>query len=140
MRAFITTIIAGFIAVGAASAGDFSINIDGINSADGTIRVALHNGADGFPFDREPIAKMEVPSAVGTVVVQFGRLAPGAYAISLFHDENGNTMLDRNLLGIPKEGYGFSNNARSAFGPPRFAAARFTVDETAMVINVEMGY
>ena len=47
----------------------------------------------------------------------------GNYAITLFHDENNNMELDTNFLGIPKEPYGFSNNAKSPFGPPGFQAA-----------------
>jgi uncharacterized protein (DUF2141 family) len=45
-------------------------------------------------------------------------LSPGKYAFKYFHDENGNRKIDANLIGIPKEGFGFSNNAKGTFGPP----------------------
>jgi uncharacterized protein (DUF2141 family) len=58
-------------------------------------------------------------------------LSPGEYAIAVIHDENANAKLDT-FAGIPKEGIGFSRNPRFTFGPPRFAAARFSVGgETA---------
>lgn len=53
------------------------------------------------------------------------KLPLGEYAVSIFHDVNNDNDLNTNLLGIPKEPYGFSNNSRSAFGPPDFEAATF---------------
>jgi uncharacterized protein (DUF2141 family) len=52
----------------------------------------------------------------------------GAYAISLFIDVNGNQEFDTNFLGLPKEQYGFSNNAMGTFGPPKFEPASFILD------------
>jgi uncharacterized protein (DUF2141 family) len=66
-----------------------------------------------------------VPAAEGATL-DFGHVAPGRYAISLFHDENGNGRLDKRML-LPREGYGFSRDAPVRFGPPSFAAAAFTV-------------
>ncbi|MFT4760943.1 MAG: hypothetical protein ACI9XO_001668 [Paraglaciecola sp.] len=51
----------------------------------------------------------------------------GKYAISVFHDENSNGELDTGMFGIPKEGYGFSNNAKGVFGPPSFEDSSFEV-------------
>jgi uncharacterized protein (DUF2141 family) len=47
-------------------------------------------------------------------------LKPGKYAFRYFHDENNNATMDKSMLGIPKEGFGFSNNAKGTFGPPSF--------------------
>ena len=65
-------------------------------------------------------------------------LQPGRYAIAVHHDENDNKEMDLGLLGIPKEGYGFSNNARVIFGPPVFDAASFDVasEKTEIVLNL----
>ena len=62
----------------------------------------------------------------GTVQLRFERVPPGTYAISLFHDENGNGKLDKQLI-LPREGYGFSRDAPVRFGPPSFASAAFAV-------------
>ena len=69
----------------------------------------------------------------------FEKLPHGEYAISVYHDANSNGELDSNLLRIPKEAYGFSNDARGAFGPPDYDQARFEFDEPelTLVINVK---
>ena len=121
-------------------AGDLSVNVNGVKNNSGTIRVVLHDKARGFPGDRQPYAVQEVGASPGSVTVRFAGLAPGLYAISFFHDENGNKKLDTNLLGLPKEGYGFSNNATAAFGPPDFQAARFQVGGADSLIKVDVNY
>ena len=54
-------------------------------------------------------------------------LKPGTYAVTMYHDSNGNGELDTNFLRIPKERYGFSNNARGTFGPPDYGECLFEV-------------
>jgi uncharacterized protein (DUF2141 family) len=66
-------------------------------------------------------------------------LPRGDYAIAVIHDENGNAKLDT-LAGIPREGFGFSRNPPIRFGPPRFAAARFTLVDDAQMQQVRMRY
>jgi len=61
--------------------------------------------------------------------ITFKDLKPGKYAIRYFHDENINGELDTNAFGIPKEGYGFSNNATGTFGPPPFEKWIFELKE-----------
>ena len=65
-------------------------------------------------------------------VITFSDLPDGEYAIKLFHDENDNKKLDFNMLGIPKESYGFSNNV-GQFGQPDYKEAKFTVKENTMI-------
>ena len=62
-------------------------------------------------------------AAVGEVVVTVRDIPPGTYAVQAFHDENDNAEFDRNLLGVPLEGIGFSNDAPMDFGPPHFEEA-----------------
>lgn len=61
----------------------------------------------------------------GKAVCVFRGLKPGRYAISAYHDEDGDEELDTNFLGIPSEDYCASRNARASFGPPAFADAAF---------------
>jgi uncharacterized protein (DUF2141 family) len=68
---------------------------------------------------------MSTPIEQGRASCHFKGVAPGAYAISFFHDENLNEKLDTGFLGKPKEGYGASRDAHRTFGPPRFGDARF---------------
>ena len=72
-------------------------------------------------------------------VVSFPALPDGSYAISLFHDENGNNRLDT-FAGIPREGVGFSRNPRLVFGPPRFSAAEFAIEQRATSQTVRLRY
>ena len=60
----------------------------------------------------------------------------GTYSISIFHDENGNNKLDKNAIGVPKEDYGFSNNARGLFGPPDYEDVKFIFDKKNMTITI----
>ena len=57
----------------------------------------------------------------------FAVSAPGTYAVAVYHDENDNHRFDRSLLGLPAEGYGFSNNVTPLFGLPSFDSVRMTV-------------
>lgn len=104
------------------------IKVRGLNpsSASGVYRCLIFNKEDGFPGT----AKNAIQSVNGQIVNNeglclFTNLNPGVYAVSTFHDENSNAKLDTNFLGIPKENYGFSNNASQPFGPPSFKEASF---------------
>lgn len=67
-------------------------------------------------------------------VVLFDSIAPGKYTILYFHDENKNNELDANFIGIPKEGYGFSNNASGQYGPPPIEQRIFIVSENMSMV------
>ena len=99
--------------------------------------VALSNNPDQFlsrtltPFRN---AVLSVDGAVASTT--FHDLPCGIYAISSYHDVNGNGKLDSNLFGIPNEPYGFSNNAKAVFGPPDFDAASFRLTKPGTVIEI----
>jgi uncharacterized protein (DUF2141 family) len=64
-----------------------------------------------------------------TVTVTLENVPSGEYAVSLFHDENGNKKLDKGLFGIPTEKYGVSNNAKGKYGPPSYDDCKFVIKE-----------
>ena len=66
--------------------------------------------------------------------------APGIYAVAVYHDENDNHHFDKNFLGLPAEGYGFSNDAPTLFGPPAFDAARLVVRPGDNPIRIRLRY
>lgn len=77
--------------------------------------------------------------AIGAVVpVVFGDLPPGRYALKVFHDIDRDGVLDTNWMGIPKEPYGFGNDAMGTFGPPGFDEASFQVGEGRTLVRVRM--
>jgi uncharacterized protein (DUF2141 family) len=63
-------------------------------------------------------------------VIVINELKPGKYAFKYFHDENNDDKLNTNFMGIPKEGYGFSNNAKGSFGPPSFDKMVFEITQS----------
>jgi uncharacterized protein (DUF2141 family) len=69
----------------------------------------------------------------------FASVAPGTYAVALFHDENDNGKLDTNFVGIPREGVGVSNNKLRSFGPPTWDDAKFALNGD-VVLDVSLHY
>jgi uncharacterized protein (DUF2141 family) len=65
---------------------------------------------------------------------------PDAYAVAVYHDANANRDFDRNSVGLPSEGFAFSNDAPSKIGAPSFEAARFTAKTGDTVLRVKMRY
>lgn len=63
-------------------------------------------------------------------IVVLENLKPGKYAFKYFHDENSDEKINTNFMGIPKEGYGFSNNAKGKFGPPSFEKMIFEIEQS----------
>ncbi|TLU72616.1 DUF2141 domain-containing protein [Lichenicoccus roseus] len=70
----------------------------------------------------------------------FAVSSPGTYAVAIYHDENDNHHFDRNFLGLPAEGYGFSNNAVPVFAPPHYLAAAFAVHPGSNHISIRLRY
>jgi uncharacterized protein (DUF2141 family) len=105
----------------------------------GLVHICLTRSADHFPdCAGDPAAiKRSMPT---NQAVRFSiDMPPGAYALSVVHDENGNGRLDTRL-GIPREGFGFSNNPRIWFGPPSFESARFPFPPNGAALSVTMKY
>ncbi len=73
-------------------------------------------------------------------MVTIDDVPPGLYAAQAFHDENGDGLLNRNILGLPKEAMGFSRNAPMRLGPPRFADAAFAVGDDVTRVAFTLKY
>ncbi len=124
---------------GAVATSDLAVDVANLRSAKGMVRVCLTADPDNFPacIDDAQAITRSIPAS--TTSVRFDGLARGDYAVAVIHDENGNRKLDT-FAGIPREGFGFSRNPPVTFGPPRFAAARFTVTGDADRQQVRMRY
>ncbi len=95
-------------------------------AAGGMVRTALCPSSQAFTAEKG--CKVGQVNADGTTVeVHFEEVLDGEYAVKVFHDVNNNGKLDTNWMGVPKEPYGFSNDAMGTFGPPSWEQARFTV-------------
>ncbi|MBP7136607.1 MAG: DUF2141 domain-containing protein [Sphingomonadaceae bacterium] len=126
--------------VAAAEPSSLDLKISGLRNLKGNVHICLTTNTRAFPnCERDAKAhKMTVPAAMAAAV-HFADLVPGIYAIALIHDENANGKLDTALM-IPREGFGFSNNPAIVFGPPKFAAARFTVESGETTQSIKMKY
>ena len=122
-------------------AGELAIDVTGIRSSDGRVLLALHQErADAaFPDERGAVAGVWIAAVPGTFRLVFPDLEEGRYAVSAMHDEDGDGVLDANLLGVPTEGYGFSNDASGFMGPPDFSDALVVVGDEPIhaVINLD---
>ena len=113
----------------------------GLHNNDGEVDCALFGSADGFPGDSSKAGKTTKSKIVnGQAVCIFADVVPGDYAVSVFHDENSNGKLDRNFIGMPKEGVGASNDAAGHFGPPKFDDARFSYKGGRSVLAIHVKY
>lgn len=115
--------------LGNAQTGSIKIEIEGVDNANGKIRIGVYNSAEDFPnFEDSFAVGYAVPNTLGTEFI-FKEVLIGDYVIALWHDENDDQELNKNMFGIPKEKYGFSNNAKGSFGPPDFKDATFAILE-----------
>jgi uncharacterized protein (DUF2141 family) len=117
------------------------VEIDGLRNDKGQVLCALFSSAADFPKNGDKaIEHAKSGISHGQAVCEFPGVAPGRYAVSVFHDENSNGKMDTNLVGIPREGVGASNNARGHFGPPKFEAAAFHFSGDRVDLNITIYY
>lgn len=119
--------------------GQLIVHFYGLDSNDGELGASIVNSAEHFLGDYRKSSRFIrtriVNQQVTWVII---RLPYGEYAISAYHDENKNKRYDLNLLGIPVEGYGFSNNVKVKFSAPEYQQAKFNFDKNGQVINIEI--
>ena len=111
-----------------------TLKIDGVDVPVGEIRIAIFDSENRY-MENPSLAEI-VPVSQTNIEWQIENLAYGQYAIAVYHDKNKNGKLDTNMLGIPLEEYGFSNNARGRFGPASWSQAKFTVNERTTVHRI----
>ena len=133
--------LAGLVALPAAAA-DLAVEVQGVRSDTGHLIVAVQTpqAADEFPYAEELFAGTHQQTHEGVMRFVFRDLPPGRYAVSVFHDENGNGEIDLGAAGIPTEGYGFANNPPSQFGPPSFEEAAVTIGDASAKVVILVAY
>lgn len=121
--------------------GEVVIAITQLRSDKGVVRACMTTNPDIFPRCREdPDSHRTVVPAGENIELRFTDVKPGNYAVALLHDENDNGKADRALGMMPKEGFGFSRDAKVRFGPPKFKDAVFDYDGKGEVITIRMRY
>ncbi|MBS0426765.1 MAG: DUF2141 domain-containing protein [Proteobacteria bacterium] len=115
------------LAAAACHAADLTVEVRGARSTEGTVNVALYTSADAWKKMTGMAQGQRAPAAQPVTVVVFKDIAPGRYALSAYHDDNGNGKVDTNVVGVPTERTGFSRDARGQMGPPTFDDAMIDV-------------
>jgi uncharacterized protein (DUF2141 family) len=117
------------------------VHVTGVRNGSGDVCCNLFSPGDDFPYNHDLRAIKVNARIVGEdATCKFGGVAPGIYAMTVFHDENSNGKFDRDWLGLPEEGYGFSNDAPARLHAPSFDAASFVVSAGDTEISVHMRY
>lgn len=121
------------------SAQELRLRISGIKQGKGDMLVAVFNKEDGFPSETtKAVALLRAVPENGCAELIIKSLPSGRYAVAFFQDTNRDGVLNTNFIGMPKEGYGVSNNAFNAFSAPTYKEASFSfpqVSELTMSIK-----
>jgi uncharacterized protein (DUF2141 family) len=145
-------IVLAFLMTSTAHAGELRVTITNVRSDSGELLIGLYETAEGFlaaianaetngiMADRNRLIGVAMRARVGAQQAVFARLPPGRYAVIVVHDANDNGRLDANVLGVPTEGYGFSNDARGFLSAPSFDAAAITVGDADASIDISLTY
>ncbi|RUS92484.1 hypothetical protein DSM106972_098880 [Dulcicalothrix desertica PCC 7102] len=126
---------------GASFNGKLNVRIDGLKSQKGQVCLTVFSTSRGFPDNGKRALSAQCTKIGGTPqTVTFPNLKPGNYAIAVIHDTNGDGALNRNLIGIPTEGFGFSNNPTIRTGPPKFGESAVLVAGPNTNIQIQLQY
>lgn len=115
-----------------ATAAELTLSVNNISEIAGTLNWLLFDSEESYAAGTTPVASARQRVSAETLRVTLHDMEPGRYAIKLYHDANGNDELDSNMLGMPVEGYGFSNNA-GRFGPASFEDAAVDVQDDTVI-------
>lgn len=103
-----------------------SVHLKGFNDNKGNIVLSVYDSPEHFR--KQALQVLRVPTATAQHQPITLSLPASTYAISVYQDANANGKIDRNLIGIPTELGGFSNNPRIVMGPPSFKRCAFRLE------------
>lgn len=130
------------VAIGAQTTGvTVTVKVTELRNAKGVVRACMTTKEDIFPrCIKDAKSHRAVVDAKPGMVLTFRDVKPGRYAIALLHDENNNGKADRVLGMMPKEGFGFSRDAKVQMAPPKYADAVFDVGTSNLSQTIRMRY
>ena len=117
--------------------GSIIIKVTGLRSEKGQVRIAVFNSSEKW-LGEDPVYSSTINVDSHMVVWKISDVPYGDYGIAVLHDENKNGKMDKNFLGIPLEPYGFSNNLRVTFGPPKWEKSKFVVKGSTTEVAIEV--
>ena len=118
--------------------GDLVVNIGNIKKEKGIIWVGLYDKKENLFVKEKSILRSIKVDQLGQAQITIGNVAFGTYAMAIFHDENNNGELDKNMFGIPKEPYAFANWPKSKWRAPFYEELSFDFLETNQVVNTDL--
>ena len=121
--------------------GNLTVQIDGLKNTEGQVCVSIFANSQGFPSNSDRVLKRQCTKiADNSLEVTFNNLQAGSYAVAVIHDQNQDQILNRNNLGMPIEGFGFSRNPEVRTSPPKFRDAAFVLAGPNTVIQIQLKY
>jgi uncharacterized protein (DUF2141 family) len=122
---------------GSSATSKLIVEVEGLETLQGTIMVGLYDTEAGFESEEE-FRGQTVSVSAETTRITFEEVPVGDYALKVFHDEDADGALDTNVLGIPSEPYGFSNNASDPFSAPEWSETRFALPYGRMTQSISL--
>lgn len=119
-----------------------TVRVVGLRNDKGVVRIAVYDDPDAYPMEKDKVLtaqKADIPDGADEVEVVFDDLEPGTYAIAMLHDENESGDMDKNIIGIPQEGYGASRNPGAGLSAPDWEDTHFELDGP-VTLSIEVIY
>jgi uncharacterized protein (DUF2141 family) len=139
----ITPTVFSFLPAQASYTSSLEVKLNGLKNANGRVCFTIFSGPKGFPAGGQG-ANLVTSRCVAVTDqgshITFTNLPLGNYAIAVIHDSNSDGRLNTNPLGVPKEGFGFSNNPPLRFGPAKFSESQVFVSGNKTVVKIQMRY
>jgi len=126
-----------FSMFGIQSPGELIVTVSNLYPVEGEIYIAIYDHKESYMSEEMAVFRKVVAVEAGTQSIVFSDVAEGEYAVVVFQDLDDNEKLNLSTFGIPREPYGFSNNARGTMGPPKFDNAKFSFSGN-MEIEIEL--
>ena len=134
------TIVATVLFASTLIASDITVKVTKLLNKNGKLSIGLYNKNDETFANMSKYYKgVHLVINDSKVIYTFENIPNGTYAVSVIHDENKNKELDKNFFGIPKEGYGFSNNIRPSFRGANFEESKFKLSSDKNIV-INIGY
>ncbi len=140
IRALAAAGLALLLTAGPLTAAELRVEVGGLHNSVGLVRVALFRTPGDFAKEEGVYREAVVPAVVPAATLVFTDIPPGIYGLAAFHDENADGKFDRGFLGIPREGYGFGNDAPVLLDAPPFEQAAVAIAEPLARTMLRMRY
>ena len=118
-----------------------TVQVTGVRAAKGEMAITLYpDDAKRFLAPHAKLARVRAVAQAPMTTACFWLPAPGYYAVAVYHDENANRDFDRTIVGMPAEGFAFSNDPPTPTALPPFKAVRFKAGDGETRIKVKLRY